>query len=118
MYKVAVWLLSAFGWLGGSPGDSLTVIYMPYEADRSALPQADVACEMIGADRFADVLGTQFGSQALQNSVAGSKQMVIYVCVELNRFSPEIVRSTFDRMRTNWHPGTRAIIYVMLIKRH
>ena len=43
MYKVAAWLLSAFGWLGGPPGDSLTVVYLPYEADRAALPRKQTA---------------------------------------------------------------------------
>jgi hypothetical protein len=102
---------SLSGLLAGSP----TIIYVPWWAQgRVALPRADCLCTLRAPGLYADIVGRQCGNEGLQDLVENRNPGVVYIYADLNRFPPGQLASCLGRLRKDWSPSIRTVIFIML----
>jgi hypothetical protein len=117
MVTIVSWILLVYGSLGAYHGEAPTVVFVPgWVLNWVSLPEADFACELRTRETFADILGTQFRLDNLQDMVAHRSSSVIRVHVDQNHFSPAQALPIFARVRKDWSTKGNTIIFVTFFR--
>jgi hypothetical protein len=116
MVDVVSWLLLLTGSITPPAGGPGVVVVPGWALNWVSLPQPDVACSLMAPGVFADVMGRKMDLRTLRILPPPRRPVIVVVAIDLNRFSPWHVLATMRRLRDDWNPGVRAVIFITLIR--
>ena|ERR1700722_1889964 len=117
MADVFGWIIMISSPLTAPVNGSPYVVFIPGQVlNVISLPNRDEDCILLGRDAFTGSCGRLrlFDNKELQDRVKDCRLGIVRVFVDLKKFPPSEALSIFRKIRAQWDPKIKTVIFVHL----